>query len=331
MKRIKLPQTAVLEMTYRCNHRCVFCSCAWFAGRYEILPELDILQWRTVINMLRERGVTIMSFTGGEPLLKEGLFEIMTHAIKSGVHIHLLSNGCAMSDEVLQFCSVHQVQLSMSLPGLTTFSEHTDSNTQVENILSWFKKAHELGITTVAGITVTKRNLPELFETAAEALLAGADTILLNRFMPGGRGLFYRNWELNHWELLEMLETVEEVLKIANRYGSVGTELPRCLIDPSKYKHLRTSTNCNAATHFFAVDPSGYVRVCNHSEVRLVHWKELDKLIDHEYWKIFTQRKFIPLSCMHCELTFCCAGGCREAAHIVGGQVESPDPLLLIV
>jgi radical SAM protein with 4Fe4S-binding SPASM domain len=323
-----LPPTAVLEMTYRCNHACLFCSCPWFADNFAIEDEIGADEWKAVIDELHTRHVNDLAFTGGEPLLKEGLFDIIRHAVGLGVHTHLLSNGRNMSDEVLQFCAENKVQLSMSLPGLETFQEHTDSDTNPHDVLNWLRKSHKLGIATVAGITVTNRNLDELFETMAEALLAGADSILLNRFMPGGRGLRHREMELNKEQLTEMLDTAEEVLRTANRFGHVGTELPHCVIEPAKYEHLKVGTQCSAATGFFVIDPSGYVRVCNHSEHRLLHWRELDSVTEHPYWKRFTEKSFLPPSCLGCEHSFRCDGGCREAAHIVGGELESLDPLL---
>ena len=325
---LKLPRTAVLEMTYRCNHQCVFCSCPWFSGHYEVLPEMSADEWRRLLDELHRRKVLSVAFSGGEPLLKEELFDVMAHAVQLGMETHLLSNGRMMSDEVLSFCSDNKVQFSLSLPGYETFMQHTGSDTSPDDILSWFAKARERGIVTVAGITVTNRNLDELFETIAEVLLAGANSILLNRFMPGGRGLFHRDWELNQEQLLEMLDTAEEVLQTANRYGSVGTELPRCLIEPAKYKNLMIGTRCSAATHFFVFDPSGYVRVCNHSEHRLVHWQELDSLADDPYWNRFINKDYVSQSCQSCAQVSECDGGCREAAHIVGGALDALDPLL---
>lgn len=327
---MQLPRTAVFEMTYRCNHQCVFCSCPWFSGHYEVLPEIDAGEWCRLLDELNRRKVLSIAFSGGEPLLKEGLFDVMTHAVRLGMGTHLLSNGRIMSDEVLSFCSENKVQFSMSLPGYETFAQHTGSDTSPDDILHWFAKARERGIITVAGITVTNRNLDELFETIAEALLAGANSILLNRFMPGGRGLFHRDWELNREQLHEMLDTAEEVLRTANRYGSVGTELPRCLIEPAKYKNLMIGTRCSAGTHFFVFDPSGYVRACNHSERRLVHWRELDRLAEDKYWNRFIDKDYVPPSCRSCAQVSKCDGGCREAAHIVGGTLDALDPLLQI-
>ena len=62
-------------------------------------------------------------------------------------------------------------------------------------------------------------------------LINGAHDVLLNRFLPGGRGLSYMNeLKLTPRQVNEMLETTEEVLEYSNKYGNVGTEIPLCAI-----------------------------------------------------------------------------------------------------
>jgi radical SAM protein with 4Fe4S-binding SPASM domain len=343
-----LPATGVLEMTYRCNHACLFCSCPWYAGAIPEDPEMPAAEWKELIAELCRRGVCNFAFTGGEPLLKEGIEEIIEFAasqqseyietvdgqLKSwfaAPKLFLLSNGKSMSREILALCKKHSINLSMSLPGLATFPEHTQGGTTAEQVLGWFREAKAAGVTTTVGVTVTSKNLQELYETLATALLAGADTVLLNRFMPGGRGLKHRDLELSREQLTQMVETAEDVLRQAGRYGSIGTELPLCLVDPSKYTHLKVGTRCSAALDFFVVDPSGYTRVCNHSQVRLNHWREIDKLKDNPYWRRFTQKDYLPKPCFSCPQMGECDGGCREAAHIIGGSLDAIDPLLISV
>lgn len=342
-----LPTTGVLEMTYRCNHACLFCSCPWFAegNGFDVRAEMTVAEWQALIRRLCTMGVSNLAFTGGEPLLKEGLAEIIDCAAGcSTEHIetrngalvsrhappklYLLTNGKALNDDVLALCKQHGMNLSLSLPGLTTFAEHTAGGDE-QNVLRWFSRAHAAGVTTTVGVTVTRRNLHELYETIAQALLAGADTLLMNRFLPGGRGLQHAGeLSINANQIREMLDTAEEVLRTANRYGSVGTELPKCLVDETRYKHLTVGTRCSAALSFFVVDPSGYVRVCNHSPVRLQHVRELEQVKDHPYWRRFTQKDYLPPQCAGCKALAGCDGGCREAAHIVGGAVDSLDPVL---
>ncbi len=342
-----LPATGVLEMTYRCNHRCLFCSCPWEnpAGGFARLEELSVAQWKDAIRTLVGMGVSQLAFTGGEPLLKEGLFEIIEYAatltaeyVESGddglqsrhapPKLYLLSNGTAVDKKVLEFCKQHGIQLSMSLPGLTTYREHTGAG-DPDHVLRMFREAELLGVATVAGVTVTRKNIDELHATLAAAFLAGAGQLLMNRFLPGGRGLQHADaLTLDRQQIGQMLDTAEEILRDANRFGSVGTELPRCIVDQTRYERLEVGTRCSAATGFFVVDPSGYVRVCNHSPTRLNHIDEIEKVKTHPYWRRFTQKEYLPTACFGCASMGQCDGGCREAAHVVFNDVAAPDPLI---
>ncbi len=342
-----LPATAVLEMTYECNHSCLFCSCPWYDKNngFKKLKELSIKEWKETIKNLCEMGVCNIAFTGGEPLLKkgiEGLIEFSaglnaSHIETAGKELvkelkppklYLLTNGKVLTDDILKLCKKYAVNLSLSLPGIESFSWHT-KNGEARNVLNWFYRAKDMGVTTTAGITVTKQNLYELYETISAALLNGADTILLNRFIPGGRGIeFAEKLSLDREDIAEMLTTAEKVLSSSGRKGSVGTELPKCAIGEEGFKHLTVGTRCSAALDFFVIDPSGYIRVCNHSPVRLNHLTQINELKINPYWKRFVMKDYLPEQCFNCNLNNTCDGGCREAAHIHRGCVDSMDPIL---
>lgn len=342
-----LPSTAILELTYRCNHKCLFCSCPWYADRgFEVLDELSTEDWKSTISKCCDMGVMNLALTGGEPLLRDDLYEIIEHACGCETEhietvngeliakfappkIYLLSNGMLVDEKLLKFCKEKDVQLSMSLPGLSAFGEHTGKE-NADHVLEMFRKSKQIGLDTVVNVTATKLNLHELRENIAAAFLAGASQLLLNRFIPGGRGL--ENAErlsLSKDEIDKMLETAEEVLVDAGRFGHLGTELPRCIFNPDKFKKLTVSTGCSAAIQFFVIGPSGYIRVCNHSEKRLSHIDQVDDLKNNEYWKIFTQKKYLPEICFDCEAATACDGGCREAAHVFKGNVNSTDVVFL--
>ena len=342
-----LPATAVLEMTYRCNHACLFCSCPWYDadGDFDIREEMTATQWIDLIGRFCTMGISSIAFTGGEPLLKDGIEDILTFAANCETEhietengqlvskfappkLYLLSNGKIMTDRILELCKQHNIHLSISLPGLTTFTQHTDGG-DPDNVLSWFGKAKALGVGTTVGVTVTRQNIGELYETLSHAFIAGADNLLMNRFLPGGRGLAYQaDLMLSREQIPEMLNIAEAVLNEANRDGHLGTELPKCTFDADRYKRLTVSSRCSAGKDFFVVDPSGYVRVCNHSTVRLAHVDHLDDLKQDPYWKRFNQKDYLPEQCGDCEQILQCDGGCREAAHILTGHIKGLDPAL---
>lgn len=342
-----LPATAVLEMTYACNHECLFCSCPWEAPKttFKKNKELVSSEWKDTITKLSGMGVCSFAFTGGEPLLKKDIFKIIEHASACSCELietvdgslvskiktpdlYLISNGRLVNDEVLDFCKQYNVHLSMSLPGLTSYNEHTQQGNP-QHILEYFSKAKEKGVSTTVNITVTRKNIHELYETISEALIAGAETLLMNRFLPGGRGLKYNaDLFLTKEQTNEMLDIAEEVLSTAKRYGSVGTELPKCILKRNDYVHLKVGTRCSAGIDFFVVGPSGNIRACNHSPVEVGHISKIDEVKQNDYWKKFVLKNYHPEMCKSCDLLYDCDGGCREAAHIFSGEVNSPDPLL---
>lgn len=342
-----LPRTAVLEITYRCSHRCIYCSCPWerAGGSFDRRPEMTTEEWRRTISDLCDAGVTALAFTGGEALLRSDLEEIMAHAAgctaehietvggelrvrRAPPDLFLLSNGRLVDGRVLDFCAKHSIRLSLSLPGLATFVRHTGFEGP-DMVLDRFRAAKKRGVVTTANITVTRLNLHELDRILAAALLAGADQVLLNRFLPGGRGLEHASeLALSPAEVVEMMRTASGILKRAGRPGSLGTETPFCIVDPAGCPEVKMGTRCSAAVHFFAIDPSGFVRVCNHSEVRLEHFSNWRALSGHPYWRTFAFRRHVPAECRGCAHGSRCDAGCREAAHIVTGRVDALDPLV---
>lgn len=343
-----LPSTAVLELTYKCNHNCIFCSCPWYApdSSFAELPELSTSQWKEIIGEMASLGIASFAFTGGEALLRDDCLELLeftsslsvnktetvngkliTHAVHP--EVYLLSNGVLVDKNVMDLLERLNISLSMSLPGLLTFEEHTGFD-NAAMVLNKFKEAHRRGIPTTVNSTVTALNLHELQKTLSAALLAGAGQLLMNRFLPGGRGLTYaKKLLLTASQVKEILLVADDVLTRASRKGSIGTEIPLCLLNDIPLKTLHVSTRCSAAKGFFVIGPSGYVRVCNHSEVRLNHINDWKNLKHNNYWNTFTMKKYMPSECGGCNHILDCDGGCREAAHVAGGSVDSVDPVLV--
>jgi radical SAM protein with 4Fe4S-binding SPASM domain len=208
-----------------------------------------------------------------------------------------------------------------------TYAEHTGGGDPAA-VLDLFARASALGIRTTVGVTVTRRNLHEVFETIAEALLAGADELLLNRFLPGGRGLErWRDLALDGDGLRTGMREAEAALQAARRNGPVGTELPGCALEAGGGQRLRAGTRCGAANDFFVVDPSGYIRVCNHSPVRLLPWRESDRLWDVPRWRRFALHEHENPGCEDCADVDACDAGCPEATAILA-EAGGHDALL---
>ena len=334
---IQLPQSVILELTYQCNHHCLFCFCPWYApnSTYPKRRELDLQEWKEVVNRLYAEGVRSFSISGGEALLKGGMPELVEYireeGLKRGIdnEIVLISNARLMNESYLNLFKRCRVHLSMSLPGYETFREHTGVD-NADGVLYWFRKAKEMDLKTTVNITVTKKNYYELFRTIALGLLNGASSVLLNRFLPGGRGLQYQDaLSLNREQLRGMLDIAEEVLEYGKRYGHVGTEFPKCLIkNIEKYQRINVGTRCAAVKYFFVIDPAGQIRTCNHSPRIVGNVFDEDMIYDKKYWRIFAESLYKPAYCSNCTDKTLCDCGCREVAHILKGSPKEIDPCL---
>ena len=334
MKNVDIPSSVALELTYQCNHNCKFCSCPWFApsNNYPKGKELDIDEWKNAVDILFDNGVKHFSLTGGEVLLKDGFETLLSYIRQESDKRHLnnpivlISNGLNMRQDYLELFKELNVHLSMSLPGYKTFEYHTGVN-NADNVLKWFSKALSIGVKTTVNVTVTNKNYDELFETVSLGLINGADSVLINRFLPGGRGLvFYDDLKLDKSQVNKMLDTVEEVLNYSNRYGNVGTEIPYCAIDtPKKYKRLHIGYKCAAAKGFFVIDPAGQIRACNHSPRIVGNIFQKPIISDLAYWNIFSLSKYKPSTCSNCDVISKCDCGCREVANIMKGTPNAVD------
>ena len=338
MIQAHLPNTAILELTYSCNHHCKFCSCPWDAPKsaYPKGKELTVPEWITAVDKLYDNGVEMFTLSGGEVLLKEGFKDIIRHIRTKGKErglnysMVLISNGLKMTEEYLLFFKEMNVHLSMSLPGYTTFEKHTGVD-NADGVLHWFKVADDIGLETTVNITVTRLNYDELFQTISLGLINGAHDVLLNRFLPGGRGLSYMTeLKLTAEQMNGMLDTAEEVLEYANKHGYTGTEIPLCVIkEADKYKHIHLGYQYSAAKEFFVIDPSGNIRICNHSPRIVGHIFDTPMINDIGYWNLFAQSDYQPEECSDCNFKQICDCGCREVAHILTGSPRKKDVSIL--
>lgn len=338
MKIAHLPISVALELTYKCNHQCKFCSCPWDAphSAYPKGEELSVRDWMRAVDILYSKGVESFSVSGGEVLLKEGFETILRYIRNEGnergldLPIVLISNARKMTEEYLHLFKELNVHLSMSLPGYETFQEHTGVN-NADGVLHWFQVAKSIGMKTTLNVTVTKKNYDELFQTISLGLINGAEDVLLNRFLPGGRGLKYMNeLRLSPEQVKGMLETAEEVLSYANKHGHVGTEIPFCSInDVQKYKHIHVGYKCAAAKGFFVIDPAGNIRTCNHSPRIVGHVFGKPMIEDADYWNMFAKSDYSPAMCSGCKMIKACDCGCREVANILHGSPKDKDSSII--
>lgn len=117
----RIPLSGSIELTQRCNLRCVHCYLAEndTINRKNV-KELTTRQWIDIIDEITEAGCLFLLITGGEPFLREDFGEIYRHAKNNGLVVTVFSNGTMITDCIIDlFHELPPQAVEISLYGAT--------------------------------------------------------------------------------------------------------------------------------------------------------------------------------------------------------------------
>ncbi len=154
-----IPVNAQLELTWRCNQRCIHC--------YQFSPdnyELSTYEIKDIIAQLAEAGTLYLSFSGGEPLLREDFWQIAEFASKKHFALELQTNGMLIDRQTAQrIAELNFFVVHISLLGAT--AETHDKITQVpgsfKKVLRAVKLLQKEGTRVILNTTLMKGNFEE--------------------------------------------------------------------------------------------------------------------------------------------------------------------------
>jgi radical SAM protein with 4Fe4S-binding SPASM domain len=117
----RVPLFGSIDLTHRCNLRCVHCYLGGKAGaRGNGKQELGTDQWISIIDEITDAGCLYLLITGGEPLLRKDFKEIYCHAKANGLLVTVFTNGTMVTEEILElFQDLPPRAVEISLYGAT--------------------------------------------------------------------------------------------------------------------------------------------------------------------------------------------------------------------
>ncbi|MGQ9919747.1 MAG: heme b synthase [Desulfobacca sp.] len=347
----KLPQNApktpplrllAWETTRRCNLACAHCRAAAGKGPYE--GELTTAEGKALLKDIATLGQVVIILTGGEPLLREDIFELAAFGTSLGHRMVMAVNGTLLTPEIARRLREVGIQrLSISLDGATAASH--DRLRQVagafEGALQGIQVLKDAGLPFQINTTVIAANRQELpvISALAEELGAAAHHVFV--LVPTGRGEEIKDQLLSTAEYDATLRW----LLARQKEGKIHIK-PTCA--PQFYRLWRqeaaaTGEKITPATHgmeamtkgclggqgFAFVSYAGIVQPCGYLELAAGDlrqapfsriWVESDLLrqlrdVDAYHGK-----------CRRCEYRRVC-GGCRARAYALTGDVLGDEPI----
>ncbi len=331
--RIEIP-FLIFEATQSCNLNCRYCYNHWKrSGSPPAHPVTYTDARRTLGRLLRSANVRNIAFSGGEPLLLDGVEELVLFCRLKGKTVTVITNGTAAKEG--QYRTLVELGVSLfEIPIHSSSATPHDFMTRCAG--SWAKavrSAEQLtrsNIELAAVIVLCGHNIDELSDTLAFIRKLGIRRIMLNRFNVGGAGIREADaLMVSPGRLRKAFETADNLAGVLDLEITSNVCTPFCVLNPSRFPRVGFTSCAVGMPHGpLTVDAFGYVRLCNHSPKSLgnIHEDLLARIIACEYAEEW--RSTIPHECAACRYAARCRGGCRAAAEQCGLTIHSPDPVV---
>jgi radical SAM protein with 4Fe4S-binding SPASM domain len=212
---LKLPQSTavpvviVWNFTNRCNLNCIHCH--QNSGKTDE-RELTTEEAFAVIDKLGEAGVSILTFSGGEPLVRSDVYDAIKRADNDGLLCTIASNGTLMTKKIVKKLKESGVKrVEIGLDGFTAETHDFLRNSlgSFKATIQGIKNCVEEGFDEVCTtMTLHSKNVIELQDTVELAEKLGATRFYLNRLIPAGRGKDVINLDVRNDEKIMALECI---------------------------------------------------------------------------------------------------------------------------
>jgi radical SAM protein with 4Fe4S-binding SPASM domain len=150
-----------------------------------------------------------LNVTGGEPFLREDIFDILGEARSRGFEIYLLTNGTLLDKErahALSSLGVRGVQVSMEGP--EEVHESIRGKGSFDRSISGVKNLLDAGLRVTLNVTLSNLNARYIGDLLLLALSLGVQRLGFSRLVPSGRGMGLRKEGLKHWQLKDIYESL---------------------------------------------------------------------------------------------------------------------------
>jgi radical SAM protein with 4Fe4S-binding SPASM domain len=196
------------NITRRCNLHCAHCYTDSFDRDYE--GELSTAEARTVIDDLAGFGVPVVLFSGGEPLMRPDLFELIGHALSRGIRAVVSSNGTLITSEVARRLSeIALPYVGISIDGPEAVHDRfRGKKGAFQETLGGIRRCREAGLRVGFRVTLTEYSYPfldDLFDLIEDEDIPRA---CFYHLAYAGRGSSLIAHDLSHEQTRSAVDTI---------------------------------------------------------------------------------------------------------------------------
>ncbi len=320
--------------TKKCNLYCKHCYRE--SGPDKMKDELSTEEGKKLLADIVKAGMTTIVFSGGEPMLREDIFDLIGYAKAIGMTCLMGSNATLIKADRAQLLKdkgLDAIAISIDSLKPDQHNRFRGGARAFEEAVEGAKNCIEAGIRLQLNCTITRENMDEIEEIADYANQLGAVSSHMLFLVDTGRGK----------DLKEIGLDIGEYRRAINRIIDKDMQMdirvkPTCAPQYKVESLLRGinsdggNRGCIAGISYCAILPNGDVHICPYAPVRVgsIREESFDYIWkNNKIFKALRDYKNYKGSCGVCEYINLC-GGCRARAYSYTGDWLGEDPFCLL-
>jgi PqqA peptide cyclase len=327
--KVSPPLWLLAELTYACPLQCPYCSNPVEMANYK--NEISTEDWIRVMREARKMGAVQLGFSGGEPLTRPDLEELIAEARQLGFYTNLITSGIGMDEKrVKEFKKAGldhiQVSFQASSADLNNFIAGTDA---FEHKLEMARAVKKHGYPMVLCFVLHRQNEPYVREILDLAVSLDADYVELATTQ-------YYGWAFHNKEyLIPTREQLANAETVAKEYQEkLKGKMKIFYVIPDYFEDRPKKCMDGWGAIFLTITPDGLALPCH--AARQLPGLELPNVQDHSVDWIWNDspdfNKFRGLDwmkepCRTCPEKEKDLGGCRCQAFMLTGDARNADPV----
>jgi PqqA peptide cyclase len=322
------PYLLLAELTHQCPLHCPYCS-----NPIEALfgAELSTAEWRRVFKEAAEMGVLQVGFSGGEPLQRSDLVELVAAAREAGLYTNLITSAVGLTPQraqQLRDAGLDSVQISFQSDQASLADQIAGAKAHAAKFTA-AALVRDLGFPLTINTVLHRANIDRL-----EAIIHMAENLQAER-LELANTQFY-GWAFhNRAHLLPTRDQIQKALVlVTSQKQRLLHRMNILFVAPDYYTNRPKPCMNGWARQFLTVNPVGDVLPCpTASAIKDLHFDNIRKKplawIWHksESFNRFRGHEWMPNPCRDCSLREIDFGGCRCQAALLTDHAEVTDPV----
>ena len=329
---VKPPLWLLAELTYRCPLQCPYCSNPLDFAQQE--KELSTEQWIAVFKQARAMGAVQIGFSGGEPLVRKDLAELIKAARDLGFYTNLITSGIGLTQKKIDAfaeAGLDHIQISFQASDEVLNAALAGSKKAFQQKLEMARAVKAHGYPMVLNFVLHRHNIDQIDRIIELCIELEADDVELATCQ------FYGWAQLNREGLLPTRDQIERAEAVVHRYRekmAASDNLANLLfVTPDYYEERPKPCMGGWGAIFLSVTPEGTALPCHSARQLPVQFPSvLEQSLQDIWFNSFGFNRYrgfdwMPEPCRSCSEKEKDFGGCRCQAFMLTGSADNTDPV----